>query len=108
MLKEQGFSELEMADGIVKQCDMLKHFLLTKNSAYGNSTSQPIRIFSQLSPIEGILVRIDDKLSRLKFGSTDAKDQISEDTVTDLIGYLILLQVQTNLLKFQPVNLDQL
>jgi hypothetical protein len=46
---------------------------------------------SQATPVEQILVRIDDKLSRLSKGAgllaTD------EDVITDLIGYFVLLKI---------------
>lgn len=69
-------------------CDDVKEMLLAKNTAYGDSALDPVRIFSRSSPIEQINVRIDDKLSRLSRGSTDG-----EDTEKDLIGYLILKEV---------------
>jgi predicted RNA-binding protein associated with RNAse of E/G family len=47
-------------------------------------------VFSQLSAKEGLLVRIDDKLKRIKNGSLDKDD---EDVVNDLIGYLVLLKI---------------
>ncbi len=65
--------------------DMLK----AKNRAYGNSAIEPIRIFSRSSPVEQILVRIDDKLSRLMRGKD--LQEVPEDTVRDLIGYLVIL-----------------
>ena len=40
--------------------------LLEKNKAYGDTANQPPKIFSKLSAKEGILARIDDKLSRIK------------------------------------------
>jgi hypothetical protein len=58
----------------------------SKNQQYGNSASEPMRVFSRASAEEGILVRIDDKLSRIARGRND-----HEDTVRDLIGYLALL-----------------
>lgn len=64
--------------------------LLEKNAKYGNSAIEPIGVFSKLSPREGLLVRIDDKLKRIKNGSLDKDD---EDVVNDLIGYLILLKI---------------
>lgn len=63
--------------------------LIEKNKAYGNSALDPVRVFSQATPEEQILVRIDDKLSRIQRGHEFA----DEDTVTDLIGYLILLKI---------------
>lgn len=75
---------------IERVCDEIKTLLLRKNQSYGNSALEPIRVFSQASEIDGILVRIDDKLSRIKnMGISD----LAEDTVKDLIGYLVLLKV---------------
>ena len=67
----------------------LETLLLQKNLKYGNSALEPIRVFSKASPKEQILVRIDDKLSRLKTTNIDE----DEDVLTDLIGYLILLKI---------------
>lgn len=79
-------------------CNEIKSLLLLKNKAYGNSALEPVRIFSKNDSIDGLLVRIDDKLSRIKnTGITSA----SEDTLMDLIGYLVLLKMQIN--KSKPV-----
>jgi len=75
---------------IAEECDKVKALLLQKNADYGNSALQPRRIFSKASPLEQLLVRIDDKLSRI----ANAENVVlSEDTVQDLIGYLILYRV---------------
>lgn len=76
---------------IAEECDAIKELLIAKNKAYGNSALEPVRVFSKASAEEQILVRIDDKLSRLGRG-IDVGD-VPEDTVSDLIGYLILLKV---------------
>ncbi|QDK01285.1 hypothetical protein SEA_WATERT_14 [Microbacterium phage WaterT] len=60
--------------------------LIEKNKAYGDSALNPVRVFSKASRIEQLNVRIDDKISRIQRG-TDYED---EDTVKDLIGYLVL------------------
>lgn len=73
---------------IADECDALKAMLLAKNLAYGDSALRPLRIFSKASSVEQILVRLDDKISRLARGS-DA----GEDVIQDLVGYLILLRV---------------
>jgi hypothetical protein len=74
--------------------------LLEKNKSYGDTANNPPKIFSKLEAVEGLCARIDDKLSRIKMrGITDA----TEDSVSDLIGYLILLKVQ---LKKNRKNLD--
>lgn len=64
--------------------------LLMKNIEYGNSALEPLRIFSNASPIEQINVRLDDKLSRMQ---NDCDKIIKEDTVFDFIGYLILKMI---------------
>jgi hypothetical protein len=68
----------------------IRDLLIAKNKKYGNSALEPLGVFSQLSAKEGLLVRIDDKLKRIKNGSLERDD---EDVVNDLIGYLILLKI---------------
>ena len=66
--------------------DLLKQ----KNKDYGNTALNPPNIFSRLGSKEALCARIDDKLSRIKNkGINDA----TEDTVSDLIGYLLLLKM---------------
>ena len=74
---------------IAQACYELRDFLHEKNRKYGNSALDPVRILSKASPVEQILVRIDDKLSRLRSGQTDD----TEDVEWDLLGYLLLLRV---------------
>jgi len=76
---------------IAKICDDIRDLLLRKNQAYGNSALEPIRVFSKASSCEQILVRIDDKLNRIKQGANILSED--EDVLQDLIGYLILLKV---------------
>lgn len=59
---------------IAEECDMLKSLLIEKQRAYGNSATDPIRLFSKASPDEQIRVRIDDKLSRLARGTAAGED----------------------------------
>lgn len=75
-------------EAIVRECASVCEMLLAKNRQYGNSATNPLRVFSRASSTEQLRVRIDDKLSRLARGSS-----AGEDTVLDLIGYLILLRV---------------
>jgi hypothetical protein len=44
--------------------------------------------------MEQLLVRIDDKLSRIARGA--GMEATDEDTLNDLIGYLILLKIAKN------------
>jgi hypothetical protein len=70
--------------------DEIRDLLIAKNLKYGNSALEPLGVFSKLSAKEGLLVRIDDKLKRIKNGSLEKDD---EDVVNDLIGYLVLLKI---------------
>jgi len=67
----------------------LEALILKKNKAYGNSALEPCNIFSKQSATNQIRVRIDDKLNRLIKGQEFG----TEDTVTDLLGYLILFKI---------------
>ena len=81
-----------MSDFINKldfEITFIRDLLITKNEKYGNSALEPMRVFSKASPQEQLLVRIDDKLSRIKTSSS-LED---EDVVLDLIGYLLLLRI---------------
>ena len=77
------------ADLIASECDAIKEMLLSKNRKYGDSAIKPKRVFSKASAVEQILVRIDDKLSRIESAQNDE----DEDVEKDLIGYLVLLRV---------------
>lgn len=75
-------------DQIVAATNKVRELLLEKNESYGDSALSPLNIFSRASAEYGIRNRIDDKLKRIKnVGLSDA----TEDTLLDLVGYLILL-----------------
>ena len=73
--------------------EQIQRMLIEKNQKYGNSALEPLGVFSHLSAKEGLLIRIDDKLKRIKNGSLEKDD---EDVVNDLIGYLVLLKISGN------------
>ena len=74
-------------DIVVRQ---ITNLLKEKNKAYGNTALNPTNIFSRLNASEAICARLDDKLARIK--NTGINDK-TEDTVDDLIGYLLLLKM---------------
>jgi len=78
---------------VYKVLSEITDLLVSKNLKYGNSALEPIGIFSKLDPREGLLIRIDDKLKRIKNGSLEKDD---EDVINDLIGYLVMLKIQSN------------
>ena len=75
---------------IEEVCESMKNLLLQKNRAYGDSATNPSNVFSSGSAIDSLCARIDDKLMRIQNKGINDK---TEDTVSDLIGYLILLKV---------------
>jgi hypothetical protein len=79
---------MEIIELIDIECENIKQMLIAKNQAYGNSFADPVRIFSRVTPEEGLNIRIDDKLSRIARGQN-----AGEDAELDLIGYLILKRV---------------
>ena len=74
--------------------DSIRGMLLRKREAYGASALEPVRVFAppDLPTDTAILVRLDDKLSRIQqahlTGNTD-----DEDVIADMIGYLLLLAI---------------
>jgi hypothetical protein len=78
----------DFAAKVRSELDAIGTMLIAKNSVYGNSALAPVRVFSRASTEEQLLVRIDDKLSRLARGAA-----AGEDVVRDLVGYLVLLLI---------------
>lgn len=68
----------------------LGEYLVTKNQSYGDSATNPIQIMAGgIPPHTLILVRMDDKLSRIARGK-EMTGETFEDAVTDFFGYVIL------------------
>lgn len=79
---------MKFRESVNKILTDLEELLVSKNEKYGNSALEPKRVFSKANTVEQLKVRIDDKLSRMSAGTND-----NEDTVTDLMGYLVLLKI---------------
>ena len=75
---------------IEEMCESMKNLLIEKNRNYGDSATNPSNVFSDGSAVDSICARIDDKLMRIQNKGINDK---TEDTISDLIGYLILLKV---------------
>jgi len=92
ILKVQDRSIEQM---IIDQCSEIEQLLVRKNIAYNNSLHTEPPLFP-IDTITGIQARINDKLNRIKqVGLTDE----TEDSVLDLIGYLIHLRIAFKLNK---------
>lgn len=76
---------------IITILEEIKSLLLEKNQKYGDSATNPLRVFSKSDTVEQIKVRIDDKLSRIARGC--GLLEADEDVINDLIGYLVLLKI---------------
>ena len=86
LLKDKNLFAVQVTQAL----DEIRDLLISKNQKYGNSALEPLGVFSKLDAKDGLLVRIDDKLKRIKNGSLERDD---EDVINDLIGYLILLKI---------------
>jgi hypothetical protein len=84
--KDDSFLKVE------KVFKSMANLIKVKNSRYGNSVMEPLGIFNKHvkadneEALNGILVRLDDKLKRIK-----NSDQLRKNDVSDLIGYLAFL-----------------
>ena len=76
-------------DDIYEELMLVLMLLLKKNISYGDSALNPIGVFSSGTAVEQIQVRIDDKLNRIM----NQEGFEDEDTIQDLIGYLILYKI---------------
>lgn len=79
----------QTATDIYTTCDEIRDMLLDKNTRYGDSALSPLRVFSKADATSQLLVRLDDKLSRIK----NVQEDELEDPILDLIGYLVLLRI---------------
>jgi hypothetical protein len=74
---------------ILKECELLSDLLIKKNRDYGNSVQEQFEEYGLTS----ILIRLDDKLRRLKNLLNNpqlVKDESVHDTIKDLAGYAVL------------------
>ena len=80
------------AEWIETTCDSIKDLLISKNKHYGDSALNPLQLFSKATVEEQLKVAIDHKISRIRNAGIDGDSE--EDSLVDLIGYLILLKIQ--------------
>ena len=86
-------AEHDGKDPFIRDLDVvmnkIRAMLIEKNRKYGDSALTPIRIFSKVSVIEAINVRMDDKLSRLQ----NQQEDEDEDPEADLVGYHLIKRI---------------
>jgi len=88
--RNKDFARIPFSEKLDIEVKSIVDLLKEKNKAYGNTALNPTNIFSKLNATEAICARIDDKLARI--GNRGINDE-TEDTVDDLIGYLLLLKM---------------
>lgn len=84
---EETKTENFFESAVHRHLNKIADILISKNKQYANSALDPIRVFSRADRMEQLRVRADDKLSRIRNGDT------SEDALTDLAGYIILMKI---------------
>jgi hypothetical protein len=83
-------------------CKQARDLMDMKNRDYaGNGGKQPFANFTRVEAMgicsteQGFMVRLTDKMSRLssiiESGKTNVKDESFEDTMIDVINYIVLL-----------------
>lgn len=85
--KDVELSESQMK--IVSVCNGMKDLLLYKNKKYGDSALHPENVFYKGGASDSIMIRLDDKLSRVRNGAAVP----AKNDVADIIGYCVLLLV---------------
>lgn len=80
----------ETQQKIIEMTDAMRDLLLYKNKKYGDSALNPKRIFYKGTTLSSILIRLDDKLSRV-MENNDKLPRIND--VADIIGYCVLLLI---------------
>ena len=90
LMKEQKEPKLNFDWHLDKVAKQITDLLKSKNKAYGNTALNPSNVFSKLDATEAICARLDDKLARIQNKGINDK---TEDTVDDIIGYLLLLKM---------------
>ena len=78
---------------IIEITDSMKDLLLYKNEKYGDSALSPNNIFYKGDSTNSILIRLDDKIGRIK-NNTELKPRVND--VCDIIGYCVLLLASMN------------
>lgn len=81
---------------IIEITDSMKDLLLYKNEKYGDSALNPNNIFFKGDATNSILIRLDDKIGRIK----NNKESVPRtNDICDVIGYCVLLLASMNVTK---------
>lgn len=78
---------------IIEITNSMQDLLLYKNEKYGDSALSPNNVFYKGDSTNSILIRLDDKIGRIK-NNSDSVPRIND--VCDVIGYCVLLLASMN------------
>lgn len=78
---------------IIEITDSIQDLLLYKNEKYGDSALSPNNVFYKGDSTNSILIRLDDKIGRIK-NNVNPIPRIND--VCDVIGYCVLLLASMN------------
>jgi hypothetical protein len=93
MMQDDGVTATltETQAKIIEFYDGMIAFLFEKNKRYGDTALHPMNDLSNAEPVMKLLVRAEDKLSRIR---TAAKDGIMrKNDYVDLMGYLTFIMI---------------
>lgn len=79
---------------IIEITNAMQDLLLYKNEKYGDSALSPNNIFYKGDSSNSILIRLDDKIGRIK-NNSDSLPRVND--VCDIIGYCTLLLASMNI-----------
>jgi len=82
--------ETDSAGRIEEILDSMMELLLYKNKMYGDSALNPRKVFYKGNSTNSILIRLDDKISRIQ---NNKRDIPRVNDVCDIIGYCTLLLI---------------
>lgn len=85
-MQKERFNELK--DTILNS---VAKVLIEKNRKYGNAALEPIGLFYKGDNTTSIIIRIDDKISRVKNA-----EELRKNDMFDLLGYSLLLGISQN------------
>jgi len=93
-----NFSKSITLEKVCEMLESMKRLLLEKNKRYGDSALKPVNVFSKDNASNGICIRLDDKLNRIKNAKT-----IRKNDAADIMGYLVLLCVSNGWTSFDEL-----
>ena len=96
--KFRMWNDLDTQEKIDFVCNSLAHFLKEKNKNYGDSALIPKNIFYKGESTNSILIRLDDKLSRIQNGT-----ELRKNDIVDILGYGILLLIDKKWITFDDL-----